>query len=224
MQENNYSPPALQPNAVYHVFSHAVENNNLFYDTGNYSYFLKKWAHFSKDYFRTYAFCLMPNHFHLCFQTLATDEARIVADMPRLVAQAKQAQPDTLPLYHSKRMNSFLSSYVQSFNKYRRRKGTLFRSQFGRIQIKDSDYFKDLICYIHHNPIHHFDATGYHEWAYSSFESYRRLNEWAFLDTEIALNRFGSTKSLLDYHEKYRLKKRFNVIEEIVERYYEKYL
>ena len=29
----------LQPNKVYHIFSHAVENNNLFYDT---RYYLEK--------------------------------------------------------------------------------------------------------------------------------------------------------------------------------------
>ena len=116
MRQTDLMP--LKPNTVYHLFSHAVDNNNLFYDNGNYDFLLNKWAHFAKGYFQTYAFCLMPNHFHLCVQTLP---------QPQLASSSKlDASSSTIGSVHSKRMNSFLSSYTQSLNKQRGRKGTLF--------------------------------------------------------------------------------------------------
>ena len=216
-------PIPLKPNQMYHIFSHAVENNDLFYDAENYNFFLRKWERFAKGYFQTYAFCLMPNHFHLCVQTLPQQQqSKQLASSSKLDASLMtDASLTTKPIsVHSKQINNFLSSYVQSLNKQRQRKGTLFRERFGRVPVQDVGYFRDLICYIHHNPIHHFGYEEFHDWAFSSFNSFTHENQLTFLNTEIPLNRFGGKEGLKAYHKKYKEQKRFTVIEEEVQEFY----
>ena len=208
----------LKPNTVYHLFSHAVENNNLFYDNGNYDFALQKWAHFAKGYFHTYAFCLMPNHFHLCVQTLPQPPNIQLASSSKLDASSA-----TTGSVHSKQMNNFLSSYAQSLNKQRGRKGTLFRERFGRIPVYNIDHFKDLMCYIHHNPIHHFDYEDYSDWVFSSYPHYAFGNESTFLNTEIPLNRFKGKENMMTHHENFKQQKRFSLIEKEVEDFYLNY-
>ena len=60
----NEQPPLL-PNCVYHICTHAVTHNNFFTDNENYSFFLEKYQKFISPIADTYAYCLMPNHFHL---------------------------------------------------------------------------------------------------------------------------------------------------------------
>lgn len=55
----------LQPNMVYHIYNHANRNENLFRSKENYRYFLAKYAEYIYPIADTYAYCLMPNHFHL---------------------------------------------------------------------------------------------------------------------------------------------------------------
>jgi putative transposase len=217
MSKNEFNPIPLIPNSVYHIFSHSVDNNNLFYENDNYNYFLKKWEQFSSKYFRTYAFCLMPNHFHLCVQALPL----LSLDINNTGNISKNNSNENH--YHSKQISNFLSSYTQALNKQRGRKGTLFRSTFGRVAITNVNYFKDLICYIHHNPIHHFGADVYSEWQYSSFNVYRYNEAFKFVDTTITLNRFGGMKEFLNYHDYYRLNKKFMIIKDDLESYIKKY-
>jgi putative transposase len=212
MTKNEFQPKPLEANSVYHIFAHSVDNNNLFYDDDNYRFFLKKWEKFSNDFFRTYAFCLMPNHFHLCLQTLPIDNQKL----------KNSTNANTIEQHpHSKQMSNFLSSYAQSLNKYRERKGVLFRSTFGRVPVSNVTYFKNLVSYVHHNPIHHLGATSFGDWRYSSFNSfkYKGEEEYKFMNTEIPLNRFGGNSEFIDFHEKYRLEKRHTFIQEEVDNY-----
>ncbi len=55
----------LKPNEMYHIYNHANGNDNLFRNEENYAYFLKRYAYFIHPIAKTYAYCLMPNHFHL---------------------------------------------------------------------------------------------------------------------------------------------------------------
>ena len=50
---------------MYHIYNHANGNDNLFRNEENYAYFLKRYAYFIHPIAKTYAYCLMPNHFHL---------------------------------------------------------------------------------------------------------------------------------------------------------------
>jgi hypothetical protein len=57
--------PLLEPGAYYHIYNHANGSDNLFRNDDNYMFFLKKYSEFISPVADTFAYCLMPNHFHL---------------------------------------------------------------------------------------------------------------------------------------------------------------
>jgi putative transposase len=204
----------LEPNGVYHIFAHAVHANDFFYDNENKRFFLEKWKHFSKGYFKTYAYCLLSNHFHFCIHVEKEPVLlRTIADKLELeLGASSELSPSSnsnIELLLSKQINNFLSSYTQSLNKQRNRKGTLVRERYGRIRVESRAYLKDLICYIHHNPIHHFNVDNYDEWLYSSYNSYILTLENDVLQKENIMLVFGGIPQFIEYHRLYKESKRF---------------
>lgn len=55
----------LLPNTSYHIYNHANGFENIFQDEDNFRYFLMKYRHHISPIAETFAYCLMPNHFHL---------------------------------------------------------------------------------------------------------------------------------------------------------------
>ena len=55
----------LRPNNCYHIFNHANRFENIFNEDRNFQYFLEKYIEYICPIAETYAYCLMPNHFHL---------------------------------------------------------------------------------------------------------------------------------------------------------------
>lgn len=204
----NFEP--LLPNKVYHIFTHAVSHTNLFFNQGNYEFLLKRWKEISQGSFNTFAYCLMNNHFHLCVHTLPQP----VANHDQLIDMVRHQNSVT---HHSKKINNFLSSYTLALNKQQNRRGALFRSRFGRIEVKTPQYFCDLICYIHHNPIHHFGYEDYKDWAYSSYKSFLTSSDDNCVKKDVVINRFGGVEWFGKYHSEYKLRKRYVPYEETVQ-------
>ena len=57
------------PDTVYHIYNHANGRDNLFAESENYRYFLELYGKHIGPIAETYAFCLMPNHFHFLLRT-----------------------------------------------------------------------------------------------------------------------------------------------------------
>jgi REP element-mobilizing transposase RayT len=55
----------LKPNLSYHIFYHANRFENIFIDNENYRFFMDKYDLYIRPVAETYAYCLLPNHFHL---------------------------------------------------------------------------------------------------------------------------------------------------------------
>lgn len=53
------------PERCYHLFNRGNNKQNIFYQEKNYFYFLKKYGDYMNPYLDTYAYCLLPNHFHV---------------------------------------------------------------------------------------------------------------------------------------------------------------
>lgn len=155
----------LTPEKYYHIYNHAVANDNLFCTHDNYRFFLKKYAEHLNPVFDTFAYCLMPNHFHLAVRVKTEEELLRVKTILRLNESTDVAR------FVSKQLSNFFSSYTQAFNKQQCRKGTSFRKPFKSKEIDCNNYFKQLIQYIHLNPVHHGFADYPQDWIYSSYES-----------------------------------------------------
>ncbi|MGY6523041.1 MAG: hypothetical protein ACXIUD_15015 [Mongoliitalea sp.] len=55
----------MEPGQSYHIYNHANGMENIFREEENYRFFLQQYKNYLGDVVDTYAFCLMPNHFHL---------------------------------------------------------------------------------------------------------------------------------------------------------------
>jgi REP element-mobilizing transposase RayT len=55
----------LEPERMYHIWTHANGSENLFRTDENYRYFLDKYTWYIQPVADTFAYCLMPNHLHL---------------------------------------------------------------------------------------------------------------------------------------------------------------
>jgi putative transposase len=59
----------MEPGQSYHIYNHANGNENIFREEENYLFFLKHYAKYLRNVVDTYAYCLMPSHFHLLVGT-----------------------------------------------------------------------------------------------------------------------------------------------------------
>lgn len=54
----------LESGFFYHIYNHANGREDLFLNDDNYNFFLKKYTFHISHVADTFAYCLMPNHFH----------------------------------------------------------------------------------------------------------------------------------------------------------------
>jgi len=171
----------LQPDTSYHIFNHANGFENVFREAENYRYFLEKYRLYISPIAETYAWCLMPNHFHLVVRIRKRDviEKLILNSNSNSTFSKvqnfgkgeveKNSSNAIIEKYLSKQFANFFSCYTQSFNKMYQRMGSLFIKNFKRECIENKQHFYNAIIYTHRNPIHHRFRDRFEEWDYSSF-------------------------------------------------------
>ena len=159
----------LEPDKYYNIYNHANGKENLFVNKGNYKFFFENYEYYINPIADTFAYCLMPNHFH--FALRIKSEKEIVKKLSESLKLSKSSTDERIKKYLSKQFSNLFSSYTQAFNKQQKRKGSLFIPNFSRKQITDKKYLKELIFYIHYNPIHHGFVKGINDWKYSSYKT-----------------------------------------------------
>ncbi len=75
---NNTSIP-LSPNGYYHLYNRGNNKQLIFYKEKNYPYFLLKLATYLTSYLDLFAYCLLPNHFHLLVRIKSVEEILLAA-------------------------------------------------------------------------------------------------------------------------------------------------
>jgi len=189
---NNRIP--LQPNSIYHIYNHAVGNENIFRTHENFIYFLKKYKEHIFPIADTFAFCLMPNHFHLAVRIRSEKELQYLDP-------EGFENPRGLNIAISQHIGNFFNAYTKAYNKQFNRKGKLFCDSFERKEITSEDYFRRIIHYIHFNPVHHSFAKDLRDWKYSSFESF--FSEKASrINRDEVISWFGSIDEFTLFHQK----------------------
>ncbi len=136
----------LQSGKVYHIYNRGINNGDLFFEAGNYEYFLKLYENHISPIANTYAWCLMKNHFHFLVQ--------IKEDTPKAPHQG---------------FSNLFNAYTKAVNKKYNRNSSLFQRQFKRKLVSDETYLKNLILYIHNNPVNHRICEHPMEYAWSSY-------------------------------------------------------
>jgi putative transposase len=134
--------------AYYHIYNHANGDDLLFAIDDNYHYFLLLLKRFFTPSICLYAYCLLPNHFHLLISFDHDFEKNCFHQLSKL-----------------------FNSYTRSFNLFNNRKGSLFRKNFKRRRLMTLDEIKTTMLYIHRNPMHHGFTGQYETWEYSSYNN-----------------------------------------------------
>ncbi len=201
----------LEPDCYYHIFNQGNNHEKIFYQEKNYIYFLKKLAVYMSGYFDFYAYCLLPNHFHLLVKIKTKQEISIQAKIDFPKGFKKNADfadikylsslPADLPeKIISEKFRRFFLSYSKSINKQENRSGSLFRKYFRRKRINSDDYFTGLIWYIHNNPVKHNVYDNFETYKWSSY--YRILqNRKSLLNKKQVFNWFDSKENFVAFHK-----------------------
>jgi len=170
----------------YHIYNRAISSDLLFVTENDMKYFLRRLNYYVLPVSDIYAYCLMPNHFHLMLRLKNVNEISIDAEniSNGLFTQA---------------FSNFFNSYSKTFNKIYKRKGRLFLYSFRRIIVVDDDYKRILINYIHRNPIHHHFRSDYESWKFSSYHSLISDSKTKLRRKEV-IELFGSVDEFVNFH------------------------
>ena len=116
------------PGALHHVICRGIERRKIFDNDADRDNFMERLGTILKETSTPcYSWALMPNHFHLL---LRSGKAPISTVMRRL-----------------------LTGYAVSYNHRHRRSGHLFQNRFKSILCQEDLYLKELVAYIHLNPL-----------------------------------------------------------------------
>ena len=166
----------LEFGCYYHIYNHANGEDLLFREEKNYTFFLEKYHQHMDPVVETVAWCLMPNHFHLLVRIKNEEEiARTFLkhrSFLKFETLEKLEKFDDQSKFISKQFSNFFSCYTQAFNKVYHRRGSLFLKNFKRKEITDDNYFRNLILYIHNNPVHHGFAIDFEKYPWTSYHSF----------------------------------------------------
>jgi REP element-mobilizing transposase RayT len=181
----------LLPEHIYHIFNHAIGRDNLFMSDENYVFFLQRYIFHINRIADTYAYCLMPNHIHFVVKIKPANAIIELPDFKKLKG---------VEYFNSKKFSNLFSSYAQSFNKQQNRKGNLFISNFERRKVDNEKHFRNLIHYVHLNPVKHGFVKDPADWKYSSYWSL--LSEAkTLLKRETVKELFGSREDFIKMHK-----------------------
>ena len=123
------------PGALYHVTARGNERRAVFRDDKDRQTFLATLGEAADEYgLRLHAYCLMPNHYHLLVETPRANLSRAIG--------------------------WFQTTYTIRFNRRHRRSGHLFQGRYKAHVIDAEDYARQLVCYVHLNPVRPPDKSA----------------------------------------------------------------
>lgn len=138
----------MESGLIYHIYNHANGSENLFKEERNYRYFLQQYEKYIHPIANTYAYCLLPNHFHFLIEIRPIKE---LEDLPGFKNLAGVSTKDKV----TKQFSNLFNSYTKAFNKKYLRRGSLFEKSFKRKPIESDHQFQDTFLYINLNAVKH---------------------------------------------------------------------
>ena len=132
---------------IYHITSRGDDRKRVFVSDYDFHKFLEYLIEAKDKYeFYVYAYCLMPNHYHLLLETTQPNLSRI--------------------------MQQVNTAYTIYYNKKRDRCGHLFQGRYKSILVDAGIYFNELTRYIHLNPVKAKIVDSPDQYRWSSYNLY----------------------------------------------------
>jgi putative transposase len=171
----------------YHVYNRGNNHENIFIEEKNYRYFLEKIKKYILPIADVYAYCLLKNHFHIVLRI------KDKIDLPE-----KFKEKIHLPF------SNLFNSYSKSINKMYNRDGSLFQEHLQRNRIEDEMYLKQLIVYVHLNPVKHRFTDSFESYSHSSYRAYLSTKSTS-ISREFILELFDDLENFKFCHDERRI-------------------
>ena len=149
---------------------------------------------------QTFAYCLMPNHFHFLIRVKSDRELRKSPKAPKAGSELNA------PAFIMQQFSNFLNAYAKAYNKKYNRRGALFVDYLRRKSISSDRYLMNVIHYIHFNPVHHGYCSDLNDWAFTSYHALRSHRP-TYLERKTNLDLFGDLHTFDKFHQKMPHKK-----------------
>ncbi len=195
MPGKNYRIPIL-PDRFYHIWNRGNNRENLFYTAANYEYFLRLYAEYLDPHAETYAYCLLPNHFHLLIRTKSFLPVSPTGETGKSTGEInKKSNPG------SKAFQRLFTAYSQAINIQQKRSGSLFMKPFKRLEVSTVQQLVNLVHYIHTNPQKHGICDDFRHYTWSSYQRIMKSRPTK-LQKEAVIEWFNNKDNYLDYHNR----------------------
>lgn len=195
---------SLESGCYYHIYNRGINGCELFREPTNYEYFLKLYEKHISPVAETYAWCLMGNHFHLLVKIKEVDFFLFFSPhlegFKNLRGEVDDAKKNLSP---EKRINqqfsNLFNAYSKAYNKKYHRTGSLVEHSFRRKHITNDEYLRNVVLYIHNNPVHHGFCKHPMEYAWSSYLECLSSKE-PIINREEVINWFEDEKNFKYAH------------------------
>jgi len=203
----------LDPGRYYHIYNRGINSCDLFSEEDNYTYLLSLYEKYIDPIADTFAWVLMPNHFHLlirlkeniCYKYSNADRSIDAVRFNEIkwitTNLSASAGPDSvnIPKPHL-HFSHLFNAYSKYFNKRYKRHGALFERPFNRKLIDNDSYLNRIILYIHNNPVHHGFCSHPIEYGWSSYLTCLSIKPTKLKRTEV-LDWFNDKQNFTFMHE-----------------------
>ncbi|MEN8117091.1 MAG: transposase [Bacteroidota bacterium] len=171
----------------YHVFNHARGNDNIFESEKDNQSFLELISKYIDKVAQIYAYCLMPNHFHILCKIKEVE-------LPSKFEDKHESD------YISHQWGNVQNTYSKKKNFSTGKRGGLFCQSINRNLITSEDYLQMCIAYIHNNPVTHGFCGLPENWKFSSYKAIIS-DQPTKIQREEVLYWFENKKNFIEYHK-----------------------
>lgn len=178
----------FEPDVAYHVYNRGNNRENIFKEEKNYPYFISLFAKHLLPIADVYAYCLMKNHFHFVLR---------IKDV-EFLEEKYQRKPHLA-------FSNLFNAYTKSINKMYKRSGSLFQEHLKRIPIEDEIYLKQLVAYVHLNPVKHNFSDNFRLYLHSSYKAYVE-GENSIVKSDYIISLFENMENFEYFHDLNKLK------------------
>ena len=183
---SNLTP--LRFGCYYHIFNRGINRENIFVEEDNYRYFLELFAKHILPIADLYAYCLLPNHFHLL--------VRIKTEIDLTVFDVRRSLPRP-----SQKFSNLFNAYAKRCTTIHTRTGSLFQRPFRRVVVTSNAQLFHLVTYIHRNPEKHGLVDDFQDWPYSSYQTLVAETEDTYLNWAEVMSWFGAISNFKHSHQ-----------------------
>ena len=174
---------SLEESYCYHIYNRGINGCTIFDSNDDYDHFIRLFKKHLIPDISIMCFCLIGNHFHF------------IVRIKCIESKASQI------------LSNLFNAYAKYFNHRHDRTGSLFERPFKRKLILDENYLKQLVLYVHTNPVKHKVCDKFQYYAYSSYSEILN-NQRKFLPSKEIIELFGDKINFQQIHmnKKYYLK------------------